>query len=145
MAHGLSSCSTTAPECTGFGRCSVQAWLLHSMRHLSSLTRDGTHIPCTGRWILSHWTTREVSGRRILRQRGRRKSGDLGCQDSKPRALVQINNSVNQDLLGTFRGSGAGLHHFSSFSWCLWDAGRATQCSMRGSIRTSTTDAGASP
>ena len=27
---------------------------------LSSLTRDWTHVPCTGRWILSHWTTREV-------------------------------------------------------------------------------------
>ena len=26
----------------------------------SSWTRDQTHIPCTGRWILIHWTTREV-------------------------------------------------------------------------------------
>ena len=30
------------------------------MWDLSSPTRDGTHIPCTGRWILYHWTTREV-------------------------------------------------------------------------------------
>ena len=26
----------------------------------SSQTRDRTHVPCTGRWILNHWTTREV-------------------------------------------------------------------------------------
>ena len=26
----------------------------------SSQTRDGTCIPCIGRWILNHWTTREV-------------------------------------------------------------------------------------
>ena len=26
----------------------------------SSQTRDGTHMPCTGRWILSRSTTREV-------------------------------------------------------------------------------------
>ena len=27
---------------------------------LSSRTRDRTHVPCVGRWILTHWTTREV-------------------------------------------------------------------------------------
>ena len=26
----------------------------------SSWTRDWSHVPCTGRWILNHWTTREV-------------------------------------------------------------------------------------
>ena len=33
-----------------------------AMRHvdLSSLTRDQTHTPCTGRWPLTHWTTREL-------------------------------------------------------------------------------------
>ena len=30
------------------------------MWDLSSLTRARTHIPCIGRWILNHWTTREV-------------------------------------------------------------------------------------
>ena len=25
-----------------------------------SLTRDGSHIPCIGRWILNYWSTREV-------------------------------------------------------------------------------------
>ena len=28
----------------------------------SSPIRDRTHIPCMGRWILSHWTTREALG-----------------------------------------------------------------------------------
>ena len=27
---------------------------------LGSLTRDWTYVPCTGRWILKHWTTREA-------------------------------------------------------------------------------------
>ena len=30
------------------------------MGALSSLTRDQTHIPCIGKWILNNWTTREV-------------------------------------------------------------------------------------
>ena len=30
------------------------------MWDLSSLTRDWTRVPCIGRWILNHWTTREV-------------------------------------------------------------------------------------
>ena len=30
------------------------------MWDLSPPTRDWTHVPCTGRWILNHWTTREV-------------------------------------------------------------------------------------
>ena len=30
------------------------------MWHLSSLTRDQTCVPCIGKWILNHWTTREV-------------------------------------------------------------------------------------
>ena len=28
----------------------------------SSLTRDRTHVPCIGRWILNHCATREVHG-----------------------------------------------------------------------------------
>ena len=31
-----------------------------AMWGLSSLTRDWTDTPCIGRWILNHWTTREV-------------------------------------------------------------------------------------
>ena len=34
--------------------CSAGMW------DLTSLTRDQTHIPCTARQILDHWTTREV-------------------------------------------------------------------------------------
>ena len=29
----------------------------------SSWTRDRTHVPCIGRWIPNHWTTRETSRR----------------------------------------------------------------------------------
>jgi len=36
----------------------VQAWLPCSMWALSSPTKYQIYIPCTGRWILNHWTTR---------------------------------------------------------------------------------------
>ena len=39
---------------------SQQAQLPCSMWDLSSPARNGTHVPCTGRWIPNHWTTREV-------------------------------------------------------------------------------------
>ena len=32
------------------------------MWDLNSLPRDRTPVPCIGRWILHHWTTREVPG-----------------------------------------------------------------------------------
>ena len=32
----------------------------------SSWPRDQTRVPCTGRWILNHWTTREVPTGQIL-------------------------------------------------------------------------------
>ena len=35
----------------------------------SSWTRDGTHVPCTGRQILNHWTTREVQGNLVVRKK----------------------------------------------------------------------------
>ena len=36
------------------------------MWDLSSPTRDRTHVPCIGRQILNHWTTREVPGCLLL-------------------------------------------------------------------------------
>ena len=32
----------------------------HRMWILGSSTRDQTFTPCTGRWILNHWTTKDV-------------------------------------------------------------------------------------
>ena len=52
----------------GFSRCSSQA-LKHRLRgggaqppwHMeSSQTSDRTYVPCIGRWILNHWTTRDA-------------------------------------------------------------------------------------
>jgi len=44
----------------GFFCCSAQAWLPHDMWDLNSLTRDRTCVPCAGRQILNHWSTKEV-------------------------------------------------------------------------------------
>ena len=41
---------------------------LIALQHVeSSLTRDQTHVPCIGRWILNYWATREVLTLGILR------------------------------------------------------------------------------
>ena len=67
VALGLSSCGTWAPEHVGsllvarrLSSCIVRAQLPRGVWDLSTPTRDQTHIPCIGRWILNHWTTREV-------------------------------------------------------------------------------------
>ena len=53
---GFSCGRTWALECTGFRSCGLVAW-----QHVEgSSTRDQTHVPCTGRWILNPWTTRDV-------------------------------------------------------------------------------------
>ena len=60
---GKLCCSVQASHCPGF---SPVAWALEhtgsaALWHTgSSQTRDQTSVPCTGRRILSHWTTREV-------------------------------------------------------------------------------------
>ena len=67
----LSSCGVWASYCRGFSPCRAQAlrvqtqklwcigWL--SSRHVgSSCTRDQTCVPCIGRQIPNHWTTREI-------------------------------------------------------------------------------------
>ena len=43
-----------------FSSCSTWAWLPCSMWGLGSQTRNPTHVPSIGRWILSCWTAREV-------------------------------------------------------------------------------------
>ena len=40
--------------------CGMWAYLPHGMWDVSFLTRDQTHVPCIGRQILNHWSTREV-------------------------------------------------------------------------------------
>ena len=72
----LSSCGAQAPghvgsvvcsmqalaEACKLSSCGVQDLLPRGMWDLSSPTRDRTCVPCVGRWILYHWTSREVPG-----------------------------------------------------------------------------------
>ena len=46
-------------EAYEFSSCGTWGQLPRSMWDLSSPTRDRTCIPCIGRWIPDHWTTRE--------------------------------------------------------------------------------------
>ena len=65
---GLSCCGAQAPGHSSFSSCSSQAPGLGlsdcgsaaPQRVESSRTRDGTCVPCNGRQILIHCTTREV-------------------------------------------------------------------------------------
>ena len=58
--RGLSCCGAQAPDVQA-----QQLWLTGPVppRHVgSSQTRARTRVPCIGRWILNHCTTREVLG-----------------------------------------------------------------------------------
>ena len=50
------SCGTWDLLCVMQG---LSLWL-RIMWDISSLTKDQTHISCITRWILNHWTTKEV-------------------------------------------------------------------------------------
>ena len=77
----LSSCGAWASRCGGFFCCrstrfrarelqqlwlqgskawAQELWCMGLWHMASSWTGDLTCVPCFGRWILSHWTTREV-------------------------------------------------------------------------------------
>ena len=64
------SCSFCVAGCAGSwfhvasSGCGAWVYLSCGLWDLSSLPGDGTHIPIIGRWILYHWTTREVPGPR---------------------------------------------------------------------------------
>ena len=57
-----------------------RAELPHGMWDLNSLTKDGTHVPCTRRCTVNHWTTREVP-RTILLKNENRKDVGKGRRD----------------------------------------------------------------
>ena len=66
-SHSVASrCRAWALGCVGFRSCSTQAQELWHMGLFalwymeSSCSRDWTHVPCIGRWILNPWTTKEV-------------------------------------------------------------------------------------
>ena len=62
VEHGLQACELQQLWLEG-SRAQAQQWYmgLVALWHVgSSRTRDRTHVPCIGRWILNHWTTREV-------------------------------------------------------------------------------------
>ena len=61
VVHGLAGGSLRALELQ-LGSCDSRALLPLGKwdlpRPTSKIVWDGTHIPCIGSWIFSHWTTR---------------------------------------------------------------------------------------
>ena len=66
---GFSCCGAQALRRVDFSSCGTRG-LVASWRVESSQTRDGTGVPCIGRQILKHWTTREVLGCNVFISRG---------------------------------------------------------------------------
>ena len=58
------------------------------MWDLSSLTRDKTHIPCIGRRILNHWTTREIPVYLVFKETARPFSREAVCVTFPPVTCV---------------------------------------------------------
>ena len=54
-----SCCRALAPE-HGLSSYGWRIGLVAPWHVESFWTRDRTHVPCIGKWILNHWTTREV-------------------------------------------------------------------------------------
>ena len=56
-------------------------------------TRDQTHVPCIGRWILHHWTTRDVFNKYLLSEclknplNGMKRQKDRTLKDELPRSV----------------------------------------------------------
>ena len=60
-SRGVFRCgSQTRVTASGLSSCSVWVQLPQGTWGLSSLARNQTHVPCSARWILNHWTTREI-------------------------------------------------------------------------------------
>ena len=78
-------------RCSGFRSCSTWAQQLRHVglvapRHVGfSPDWDGAHIPCTGRQILSSWTTREVLEelRRQGALTGQKEASEMRCDHRK--------------------------------------------------------------
>ena len=62
--HGLCSLRHVGSlvEAQELSSCGTRAQVPRGMWEPSSPTRDRTRVPCIGRQILYHWTTREVPG-----------------------------------------------------------------------------------
>ena len=54
------NCSPPSPLSMGFPRQEYLKWVVISFSRRSSQPRDQIHVSFIGRWILSHWATREA-------------------------------------------------------------------------------------
>ena len=133
--HRLSSCSTQAPESVGSVvvvhrlSCPRGMWNLSSPNgvwDLSSPTRDQTHVPCIGRQILNHWTTREVPRKMALIfawQRG--KHSRLAPQESSSLIFKSIKGpwtSLEVQWLRLCASTAGGVGSITCWGAKIWHA-----------------------
>ena len=60
---------------------------------LNSLTRDRTHVPCIGKWLLNHWTTREFPASSVL-------VPFLGCGTRPGMRCTNVNEMLDKGTRG---------------------------------------------
>ena len=125
--RGLCSCGVRGPECVGSVVCGMQAlYLRHassvvvvrrlmpcSMWDLSSLTRDQTCLPCIGRQILYHWTTREVP---VCFNNDYFFLFAISYLDSEPECLLNQRKKNSQQFVVMDQGIGEVVEKFLSIS-----------------------------
>ena len=82
--------------------CAAWAYLPYGTWDLRSLTRDGTCVPCIGRRILNHWTTREAPTPVFLpgEFHGQRSLADYSPWDLKESDVAEQLNNSNSSLEG---------------------------------------------
>ena len=66
--------------------------MLCGMWDLNFPNRDGTQVPCIGRWFLNHWTTREVPqlGLEKWKREAEDKPASKGCYDRWTQLVVNM-------------------------------------------------------
>ena len=64
--------------------------MAQGMWDLNSLTRDRTHVPCIGKWLLNYWITRELPTSSFL-------VSFLGCGARLGMRCTDINEMLDKD------------------------------------------------
>ena len=73
--------------------CEKAQLLAQGMWDLNSLTRDRTHVPCIGKWLLNHWITREFPTSSFL-------VSFLGCGTRLGLRCTDINEMLDKGTRG---------------------------------------------
>ena len=86
------------------------------MWHLSSQTRDQTHLPCITKWILNHRSSREVPDQTVIKYNGSGRRGlprgfsgkESTCHGQRSLAATVDGVTMSLTQLSMMEGKGMG-------------------------------------